>query len=103
MTSNVLAELAPTGVLRAGINLSNFLLVSSRGADGAPAGVAPGILERLTREPVTTRADSGGHGMGLVFCRRVLQAVGGSIDIQSEPGQGCHVTLVFQNIEDTGT
>lgn len=67
------------------------------------AGVAPGILERLTREPVTTRADSGGHGMGLVFCRRVLQAVGGSIDIQSEPGQGCHVTLVFQNIEDTGT
>lgn len=35
------AELAPTGTLRAGINLSNFLLVSGRGADGAPQGVAP--------------------------------------------------------------
>jgi len=44
-------ELAPTGVLRAGINLSNFLLVSARGPDGAPQGVAPdmarAVAERL--------------------------------------------------------
>lgn len=33
--------LAPSGVLRAGINLSNGLLVSERTADGGPAGVAP--------------------------------------------------------------
>jgi polar amino acid transport system substrate-binding protein len=35
------AMLAPSGVLRAGINLSNFLLVSGKTSDGAPAGVAP--------------------------------------------------------------
>ncbi len=34
-------ELAPTGVLRAGINMSNFLLVSARDADGGPVGVSP--------------------------------------------------------------
>jgi hypothetical protein len=28
MMQNVISELAPTGVLRAGINLSNFLLVT---------------------------------------------------------------------------
>lgn len=33
--------LAPTGVLRAGINMSNFLLVSARTPDGGPAGVSP--------------------------------------------------------------
>jgi polar amino acid transport system substrate-binding protein len=33
--------LAPTGVLRAGINLSNFLLVSSRSDDGTPCGLSP--------------------------------------------------------------
>lgn len=33
--------LAPGGVLRAGINLSNFLLVSSRTPEGAPVGVSP--------------------------------------------------------------
>ena len=36
-------QLAPTGVLRAGINLSNFLLVSSTAADGSPKGISPDI------------------------------------------------------------
>jgi polar amino acid transport system substrate-binding protein len=38
---DVVAELAPTGVLRVGINLSNFLLVTGRSAAGDPEGVAP--------------------------------------------------------------
>ena len=48
---DVLAELAPSGVLRAGINLSNFLLVSGKSPTGEPEGVAPdmarAIAERL--------------------------------------------------------
>jgi len=47
----VIAELAPTGVLRAGINLSNFLLVTGRAENGDPQGIAPdmarGIAARL--------------------------------------------------------
>jgi polar amino acid transport system substrate-binding protein len=39
--------LAPTGVLRAGINLSNFLLVSGRTATGGPEGVSPGMAAAL--------------------------------------------------------
>jgi polar amino acid transport system substrate-binding protein len=39
--------LAPTGILRAGINLSNFLLVSSVGDDGAPVGVSPDMARAL--------------------------------------------------------
>ncbi|PZN95609.1 MAG: ABC transporter substrate-binding protein [Hyphomicrobiales bacterium] len=34
-------RLAPRGTLRAGINLSNFLLVSARTPEGGPAGVSP--------------------------------------------------------------
>lgn len=41
MNDKVKAQLAPTGVLRAGINLSNFLLVTGRAADGTPQGVSP--------------------------------------------------------------
>ena len=40
-------ELAPNGILRAGINLSNFLLVSSRGPDGTPEGISPDIAGRV--------------------------------------------------------
>ena len=36
-------QLAPRGVLRAGINLSNFLLVSGTAADGSPTGISPDI------------------------------------------------------------
>ena len=45
------SELAPTGVLRAGINMANFLLVTGRRDDGGPQGVAPdmasAVAERL--------------------------------------------------------
>ena len=43
----VIAELAPTGVLRAAINMSNFLLVNSRGPNGEPAGVSPSMARAL--------------------------------------------------------
>ena len=47
MSDKLRAELAPTGVLRAGINLSNFLLVTGRTADGDPVGVAPDVAKGI--------------------------------------------------------
>ena len=47
MLATLRAALAPTGTLRAGINLSNFLLVSSRGPSGEPVGVAPDVAAAL--------------------------------------------------------
>lgn len=46
-TAAVVAELAPGGVLRAGINLSNFLLVTGRAANGDPQGVAPDMAGEI--------------------------------------------------------
>ncbi len=43
------AALAPTGALRAGINLSNFLLVTGREPDGSPRGVSPDMAGELAR------------------------------------------------------
>jgi polar amino acid transport system substrate-binding protein len=43
------AALAPTGRLRAGINLSNFLLVTGREPDGSPQGVSPDMARQLGR------------------------------------------------------
>ena len=47
MSPEVLAELAPSGVLRAGINMANFLLVSGSGPAGEPAGVAPDMAREI--------------------------------------------------------
>lgn len=51
MLEQARTELAPTGRLRAAINLSNFLLVTGRSANGDPEGVSPdmaaAVAERL--------------------------------------------------------
>ncbi len=44
---SVAREIAPTGVLRAGINMGNILLVTGTGADGDPAGVAPDLAREI--------------------------------------------------------
>jgi polar amino acid transport system substrate-binding protein len=44
---DVIVELAPTGVLRAGINLSNFLLVSGKSPAGELEGVAPDMARQI--------------------------------------------------------
>lgn len=72
-----------------------------RFADNGP-GIAPEVLARLTREPVTTRAESGGNGMGLMFCFRVMQSIGGAIEIESEFAYGAAVTLYFAPINRPG-
>jgi two-component system, response regulator PhcR len=66
-----------------------------RFVDNGP-GIPPQVLAKLTREPVTTRAAAGGNGMGLMFCQRVMESIGGSIEIASAPGAGTAVRLWFR-------
>jgi len=40
-SQQIISELAPTGVLRAAINMGNFLLVSGKDPNGDPSGVSP--------------------------------------------------------------
>ncbi len=47
MSDNIAEQLAPTGVLRAGINMSNFLLVTGRTESGDPDGVSPDMARAL--------------------------------------------------------
>ncbi|MBX2836868.1 MAG: transporter substrate-binding domain-containing protein [Gammaproteobacteria bacterium] len=47
MLDKVKAQLAPTGVLRVGINMSNFLLVSGKSSDEDPIGVSPDMAKAI--------------------------------------------------------
>ena len=47
MSQSVVSELAPKGVLRAGVNMSNFLLVTGRTPSGDPAGVSPDMARAI--------------------------------------------------------
>jgi polar amino acid transport system substrate-binding protein len=49
MSPEIIADLAPTGVLRAGINLSNFLLVTGKSPAGDPEGVSPDMAGEVAK------------------------------------------------------
>jgi polar amino acid transport system substrate-binding protein len=50
MSREVIAELAPHGVLRAGINMGNFLLVTGKSPSGDPEGVAPDMAREIAEQ-----------------------------------------------------
>ena len=50
MRPSIAASIAPTGVLRCGINLSNILLVTGRTDSGVPVGVAPSMAAALAEK-----------------------------------------------------
>ena len=46
---DIIGELAPTGILRAGINLGNILLVTDTAPNGDPVGVSPDMAAEIAR------------------------------------------------------
>jgi signal transduction histidine kinase len=56
-------------------------------------GMGPETLEKALTPFFTTR--EGGTGLGLPLVRRITEQHGGSVEIQSAPGQGTTVTMVF--------
>lgn len=63
------------------------------------SGIQPDILERLLHDPVTTHAEEGGKGWGLIFCNRIMQSFGGDILIHAAPGENTVFTLKFPAIK----
>lgn len=63
-------------------------------SDNGP-GMGSELMTRLFQDPVSLHADSGGKGMGLIFCKRVMQAFNGDISVESREGASTTVTLNF--------
>ena len=77
------------GVIRIGAQLdptnAKWLLVSVRDTgSGVPAEIQPRLFDKF----VTGRVRGRGSGLGLAFCRLVVEAHGGRIWVESEPGHG---------------
>jgi len=54
-------------------------------------GISPEIMPKIFQPLVTTKAK--GMGMGLVVCKRLLEAQGAEIKIESKPGSGTVVII----------
>lgn len=79
--------------LRTSFNLEQQTIAVEIGDGGI--GIAPHALAKLAHPFYSTKHESGGLGLGLSICTRIVQAYGGSLQFASTPGQGTIVTAQF--------
>ena len=60
---------------------------------GIPADKIESLFEEFSQADVSTTRNYGGTGLGLAITRRFCEMMGGSIDVESEPGQGSTFTV----------
>ena len=78
----------------ASLSLSAGHYIRIRVADTGP-GIPPEILSRVFDPFFTTKAPDKGTGLGLSISRSIVEQMGGSIRMQSAPGEGTTVTILL--------
>lgn len=68
--------------------------VSDRGCGMSPEQVERAMEPFYRADPARCR-DTGGFGLGLYLCRRIAEAHGGALEIDSEEGRGTRVSLTL--------
>ena len=63
--------------------------------EGIPAEDLPNIFERFYRVDKSRTRATGGSGLGLTIAKRLVEAHGGQIEVQSEPGRGSRFTFTL--------
>ncbi|WP_314374795.1 ATP-binding protein [Sphingomonas paucimobilis] len=66
---------------------------------GIPAEKLEEIFEAFRQADASTTRQFGGTGLGLAICRRLAQAMGGDVTVDSELGHGTHFTLSLPLVE----
>jgi two-component system CAI-1 autoinducer sensor kinase/phosphatase CqsS len=90
LIKNGLYFLAAHPDVRLDVIVGGHRVVVRDNGPGVPAELLPGLFE-----PFRSVGKTGGTGLGLAYCRRVMQAFGGSIRCESVKGQYTEFTLQF--------
>ncbi len=80
-------DASPEGIVEVTLDAAG-LLVRDHGT-----GIAPSTLARLGEPFFTTKEPGRGMGLGLFLARALAESMGGSLEIDSELGQGTQISL----------
>jgi heavy metal sensor kinase len=97
LLDNAIKFTEPGGTVRAQVRSegSQAMLVISDTGMGIPAEALPHIFEPFYRVDSSRSRQVAGVGLGLALVRWVVDAHGGNIKVDSQPGTGTRVTVTF--------
>jgi signal transduction histidine kinase len=101
LISNAL-RYTPSGgevTLRARQDGKRVLLQVADTGSGIPAEELPHIFERFHRVDPSRHSESGGSGLGLAIVRALVEAQGGRVSAESEPGKGTTISVEFPALD----
>ena len=91
LLENAIVYTTPGGAIRVSVAAMDKGMLEVSVTDtgqGIPAGELPFIFERLYRVDKSRTRATGGSGLGLTIAKRLVEAHGGTIKAESEPGKG---------------
>ena len=97
---DVLVKVSKTAASTSGVNLT--FSVSDTGI-GIPANRQKAIFDAFAQGDDSVTRSFGGAGLGLAICSRLVQGMGGSLQVTSQPGQGScfSFTAAFKRLPNT--
>jgi signal transduction histidine kinase len=69
--------------------------------EGIPTEEQERVFEPFYRVDKSRAKTTGGYGLGLHLCREIMRAHGGDVILESTPGEGTLVSLIFQKATTT--
>ncbi len=90
LIDNAIAHTPAGGVINLStVRKDDWVVISvSDTGEGIPASDLPYIFERFYRVDRSRTRSTGGHGLGLTIARRLVEAHGGTIEVESVSGKG---------------
>ncbi|OGN98988.1 MAG: hypothetical protein A2Y89_00155 [Chloroflexi bacterium RBG_13_51_18] len=97
LLDNAIAHTGKGGTITAAAKHQNNMVsisVSDTG-EGIPTEELPMIFERFYRVDKSRARTTGGSGLGLTIAKRLVEAHGGKISVDSQPGKGSTFTFIL--------
>jgi two-component system OmpR family sensor kinase/two-component system sensor histidine kinase BaeS len=97
LARNAIRHTPPGGLVRVDLQPgdSTMAIEVADTGPGIPPDDVPHVFERFYRGDAGRSRETGGAGLGLAIAKEFVEAMGGSIAVQSEPGEGATFTVVL--------
>lgn len=73
----------------------NILISVADQGEGIPGDVLPYIFEPFYRADPSRSRETGGYGLGMYLCKKIVELHSGKIEMKSIPGKGTTVLIIF--------